>query len=248
MAAAGLRYPRLPNASRYIRLLEVHPWNLTYGPLRSSLHMFRWIDYEPYRALSYAWGDTSQDSGTSIVCDGQDILIPANLHRALRHLRRATESVFLWVDFLCINQNDIEERNQQVRNMAGIYRRSTDVVIWLGEVENAKAPWIPSDGPDAAEIPVDQWYGDDRDQGLVDRYLGSLESYRRRPELRPPPDYVDTFGALCLLSLLSRGVSIDDIPFYSGPMQRVAFFSDLLDPSRIRNGLWAIMDSPWVST
>jgi len=42
----------------------------------------------------------------------------------------------LWIDALCINQRDIQERSHQVQHMATIYRSAKSVVIWLGEWPN----------------------------------------------------------------------------------------------------------------
>jgi hypothetical protein len=38
----------------------------------------------------------------------------------------------LWVDALCINQEDVLERNQQVAQMSSVYRSSKLTLIWLG--------------------------------------------------------------------------------------------------------------------
>ena len=39
----------------------------------------------------------------------------------------------LWIDQICINQQDVPERGRQVQMMAEIYRNSGHVIIWLGE-------------------------------------------------------------------------------------------------------------------
>lgn len=59
----------------------------------------------------------------------------ANLHSALLHLRPANgdDRRPLWIDAICINQNDREERSQQVAMMREIYASATQVIIWLGE-------------------------------------------------------------------------------------------------------------------
>jgi hypothetical protein len=54
-----------------------------------------------------------------------------NLWEALRHLR-ATERRTLWIDAVCINQQNVPERNAQVKMMRQIYERAQKVVIWLG--------------------------------------------------------------------------------------------------------------------
>ncbi|KAL8684828.1 MAG: hypothetical protein Q9218_008117, partial [Villophora microphyllina] len=55
-----------------------------------------------------------------------------NLHTALKYLRHASQDRTLWADAICINQNDIEERNAQVARMADIYKSAAKVIVWLG--------------------------------------------------------------------------------------------------------------------
>ena len=86
----------------------------------------------PYEALSYVWGDTS--CKTTLICQDQIVHITRSLHEVLLRLRPGPGSAsrFLWVDALCINQEDIAERCQQVRIMKQVYTNSSRVMIWLG--------------------------------------------------------------------------------------------------------------------
>ncbi|KAK4166906.1 heterokaryon incompatibility protein-domain-containing protein [Cladorrhinum sp. PSN259] len=74
-----------------------------------------------------------------IFCDGFEVRVGGELFRALRHLRRfrvsreAPSPLRLWVDAICINQENIEERNEHVKVMGLIYARAAAVRIWLGE-------------------------------------------------------------------------------------------------------------------
>ena len=56
-----------------------------------------------------------------------------NLAAALRRLRRTVEPRWLWIDAICIDQNIIAEKSQQVAMMGEIYKRANVVLIWLGE-------------------------------------------------------------------------------------------------------------------
>ena len=84
-----------------------------------------------YEALSYTWGDLNKEC--SISCGSERIAITANLAAALRQLRTPDKSRALWIDQICINQDDIDERNKQVSLMHKIYSKAENVVIWLGE-------------------------------------------------------------------------------------------------------------------
>ena len=87
-----------------------------------------------YDAVSYVWGEPQQKY--SIICEGKTIPITRALHTTLLHLRKANDHRDLWVDQLCINQQDTVERSKQVQKMADIYKNAEQVVIWLGEKSN----------------------------------------------------------------------------------------------------------------
>ena len=84
-----------------------------------------------YEALSYTWGDSRKECGIS--CGSESIAITTNLATALVQLRNTDQPRTLWIDQICINQNDVHERNKQVALMHEIYSKAENVVIWLGE-------------------------------------------------------------------------------------------------------------------
>ncbi|KAH8892325.1 hypothetical protein GQ53DRAFT_864260 [Thozetella sp. PMI_491] len=67
------------------------------------------------------------------LCDGMSIKIGGELSRALRRMREEKEPLRIWVDALCINQDDVQERNEHVKMMDTIYARAENVRVWLGE-------------------------------------------------------------------------------------------------------------------
>ncbi|KAF5716656.1 hypothetical protein FGLOB1_2462 [Fusarium globosum] len=60
--------------------------------------------------------------------------VRANLHAALLHLRDGFIERIIWIDAICINQEDNDEKGRQVQSMAEIYAKATRVIVWLGEV------------------------------------------------------------------------------------------------------------------
>lgn len=58
--------------------------------------------------------------------------VTKNLHEALEHLRFKNESRLLWIDAICVNQQDLKERGSQVQHMPDIYSSADSVLIWLG--------------------------------------------------------------------------------------------------------------------
>ncbi|KAF2031476.1 heterokaryon incompatibility, partial [Setomelanomma holmii] len=81
-------------------------------------------------ALSYTWGD--QDDPDTMELNGHLVPIGRNPAAALRHLRIQDIWVCLWVDALCIDQQDDVEKSLQVQRMPIIYEATSFVVIWLG--------------------------------------------------------------------------------------------------------------------
>ena len=84
-----------------------------------------------YDALSYCWG--SQHRSRPISYDGQPLNVTANLESALKRLRAPDIARKLWIDQLCIDQDNLEEKEQQVELMSDIYRNACKVLIWLGD-------------------------------------------------------------------------------------------------------------------
>jgi hypothetical protein len=84
-----------------------------------------------WEALSWLWG--AYGDFRTIVVNGQDFKITRNLFIALRHLRQRKSARLLWVDALCINQEDLAERSSQISQMAFLFHRARRVIAWLGE-------------------------------------------------------------------------------------------------------------------
>ncbi|KAI0424489.1 heterokaryon incompatibility protein-domain-containing protein [Xylaria sp. FL1042] len=127
------KYDQLPSAPdvRTIRLLELKPG----GPgdiLRCSITTASLTSATDYEAISYCWG--SNKTVDCIMCDDQGALpLNQSLSLALRYFRHAENSRLLWADAICINQEDVEEKSIQVRQMRDVYRRARRVLVWLGE-------------------------------------------------------------------------------------------------------------------
>ncbi|KAH8722981.1 heterokaryon incompatibility, partial [Phaeosphaeriaceae sp. PMI808] len=84
-----------------------------------------------FDALSYSWG--SSTGRDMIMINGANVPVTMNLNAALRRVRNTERTKLLWVDALCINQTDIDEKNVQVMRMKKIYTESSRVLVWLGD-------------------------------------------------------------------------------------------------------------------
>ncbi|RYP92168.1 hypothetical protein DL770_001675 [Monosporascus sp. CRB-9-2] len=97
----------------------------------ASAYRFSWGDFA---ALSYVWG--SPRDQRNIVLNGEVTAVTRNLESALRELAQQDDflrSYKLWVDALCINQNDRDEQASQISKMREIYNGAWAVIAWLGE-------------------------------------------------------------------------------------------------------------------
>ncbi|KAK4499441.1 hypothetical protein PRZ48_009955 [Zasmidium cellare] len=129
-----MSYPYIPldPDSTQIRTLTLEPSEVHDSKIRCSIGVVSLSDENAqYEALSYVWG--ASKGTTPITIDVHQFPVTRNLGTALRYLRKPYESRTLWVDAVCINQNDVPERNVQVRRMGEIYSRATGVLVWLGD-------------------------------------------------------------------------------------------------------------------
>ena len=120
-----------------IRLLKLLPTDDDPNDRRlsCSLEECRLSNDPTYEALSYTWGlpifpeILSTHNGA--------LKITENLASALRGLRLQDRVRFLWVDAVCINQDDLAEKGRQVAMMGLIYKSARQVICWLGQTDDS---------------------------------------------------------------------------------------------------------------
>lgn len=143
-------------SERKIRILELHPppsylrWlprdllfrvplhaSLEWAPLKPSIsnkdhHRSTAAEeiYPTYKALSYTWGNNGETH--DIFVNGRKLTITFSLAVALAHLRPISQPLKIWIDQICINQEDNEEKTEQVQFMDRIYRNCEEALVWLG--------------------------------------------------------------------------------------------------------------------
>ena len=117
-----------PLQQGHIRLIEIQAGSA----LRCKLHHACLDDPPPYVALSYTWGAPVLSEAFPL--DGKVFWVTKNLQEALRALGSGYRDAgrFLWVDAICIDQDNIPERNKQILLMTTIYAKATMVEAWLG--------------------------------------------------------------------------------------------------------------------
>ncbi|KAM0169103.1 hypothetical protein ACHAPF_010289 [Botrytis cinerea] len=118
-----------------IRLLCLMPSEDLTAPIECRLHIYPLEKSNKathiYQALSYVWGNS--ETFQSVIIDEKPLLVTANLHAALLQLRDRTFERIIWVDAICINQKDEEEKSHQIGLMAKIFGLADRVIVYLGE-------------------------------------------------------------------------------------------------------------------
>jgi hypothetical protein len=147
-------YVPFEDSSKHIRLLELLPSRCPNMPIESIIRHYPINRCPPFVALSYEWGPCRNE--TYITIDLKRHKVRENLFWALRALREhfrksgatkipkkrkrgrrknvkgESQTPLVWIDAICIHQEDLLERGQQVKMMSRIYRQATMVHVWLG--------------------------------------------------------------------------------------------------------------------
>ncbi|KIN09170.1 hypothetical protein OIDMADRAFT_23873 [Oidiodendron maius Zn] len=130
----------LPSKSASIRLLELDGLQRTDdATLRGSLRVAHLHESFRFSALSYAWLDKEIETHTYVIeCSLPSsprrclVKITINCHRALEQIRKRFGSVTIWVDSICINQDDDDEKADQIPLMQQIFAGAETLLVWLG--------------------------------------------------------------------------------------------------------------------
>lgn len=138
----ALLYKPLNPACEEIRLLEIDPGDFDSTINCSLIHTnLSGSERQPFEALSYCWGSSPTRCSIQLMLKypntpGTSIAYRSNVtlsaYRAIRQFRLQTTKRVMWIDAVCINQDDRAERSQQVSLMPRIYSSATQVNVWPG--------------------------------------------------------------------------------------------------------------------
>ncbi|KAM3075364.1 hypothetical protein ACMFMG_007198 [Clarireedia jacksonii] len=162
-----------------------------------------------YKALSYAWG--SPRATQPILLNDYPYLVTVNLESALRRLRRTNSDLTLWIDAICINQSENEERTAQVSLMHDIFSSTEEVIVYLGEVSR-HSPMV-SKGKITTSTTT--FYGDDNDAEKLDIFLDRCKTKTSSTSLKAIQRLDYAVEIFSFLRLLAGTPSLDQLTFFN---------------------------------
>ena len=129
-------YKPLDSDQDEIRVIEIAPQH-QMAVAHDHLLSFS-IKHQPrtksqYAALSYTWGDPKITR--PILLNGKRFHVTRNLWEALNQISKPGYQSEVWIDAICINQEDIREKERQVEKIKEIYLGAKFVIAWLGPPE-----------------------------------------------------------------------------------------------------------------
>lgn len=122
--------PLLPADGDTTRVLRIEPSVSFDDPICCTLKVMPLQGAPAYSAVSYVWGDPAITR--TIHVNGVPITVRLNIWNVLLQMRSNGNTGLLWIDAICINQEDIHERGRQVSIMGRIYSNAVLVFVWLG--------------------------------------------------------------------------------------------------------------------
>ncbi|PVI02125.1 HET-domain-containing protein, partial [Periconia macrospinosa] len=131
------QYRKFPSAATHIRLVEVQAAaNNEHQGITIKLHTVPFEDAPCYQAVSYTWGDNLVSKWIWIANDHgppKMMNIGINCCLALDQIKRFGTTQYFWIDAICINQQDLDEKSHQVAMMGKIFERANSVFASVGE-------------------------------------------------------------------------------------------------------------------
>ena len=132
--SAGHLYQPLAQDQKEIRLLKLRA-GVRSAPVECVLSTVSLLDIPKpvYETISYCWGDESVRDTISV--NGRELDVPSSAKNALLRMRDALQERILWIDAICIDQQNFDERAQQVSIMGDVYFRGQRCLVYIGEDE-----------------------------------------------------------------------------------------------------------------
>jgi len=185
---APYEYRPLDRSRQEIRLLTIEPGSGSDMVRCTLKHAF--LDTTPpphYETTSYVCGDPAIKS--TIILHGHETQAMATSETVLRRMRLRDRARTVWIDSICIDQNDTDERGHQVGMMYQVYTKTRRNLIWLGPGDDTLAESIEAMETILREVAIETRDFADFDELVIDRESGAAR-FSNTP-LSNPEDYLD---------------------------------------------------------
>jgi hypothetical protein len=197
-------YSPLDKAKREIRLVKLFPEPDPDYDIRCELSNVSLDTHPLYKALSYTWGKSNDT--VPITLNGHRFAVTRNLKKALQRLRALDTDTPIWIDAICINQVNTDERMHQVELMRVIFENPKEVIVWLGDAQ-------PMPGDELWDASCFNWGGDESDVPSINSIMAFAEAFGDRyPENPDSRSANPLMLGFCLMRLLAGDVHPADIP------------------------------------
>ncbi|KAG5749661.1 hypothetical protein H9Q72_000593 [Fusarium xylarioides] len=221
-------YKHLRRDNSQIRLVRVLPPSPNDARLSLELR-HGYIEDGTYSALSYVWGDASDQE--YILVNRVLFRIRRNLYQALMQLRSNGVIGWLWIDSLCIQQKNLDEKSYQVGSMRSIFSSASQVYSWLGEGTpdtDVAMDFCARIGSKAAMIELDK-----RSNSYLVCFFKELFDYQQnKPRLNPK--YTEPIGAQSELAA-----------YFVGLLQEPCLKAQESGDNELSRGLHAMMNQEY---
>ncbi|KAJ3565837.1 hypothetical protein NPX13_g7350 [Xylaria arbuscula] len=137
---------RLKEKNGRIRLLTIQPRQYTVSRpevTSNTIHCFLRLaelkDRPQYTVVSHRWHTTDAvDETKSLLVNGASVPVSTGLFEVLHHLQKEAEPAVIWIDALCINHADEDEREKsvQVAQLAQIFSTADKTFVYLGATKD----------------------------------------------------------------------------------------------------------------
>ncbi|KAF3761669.1 HET-domain-containing protein, partial [Cryphonectria parasitica EP155] len=219
---------------KQIRVVSISPgqWK---DPIRCRLLHYELSELHEadscYKALSYVWGSSVVKDiiyvedisrvGNIVRIEDHPVEITFNLFCALRYLRHTDHDVVLWVDALCINQEDDKERSHQVSLMRQIYEQAKEVIVFMGDGRSHRIQRLDLTEPPMC--PKRQIYGGYKDDAFLDEFLETCRSAKLKVLRSPASAGLCAMGLVRLFSAEDKNEYCREIMSLREPVRRHLF-------------------------
>ncbi|KAK7999040.1 hypothetical protein PG991_014715 [Apiospora marii] len=154
--ATEFAYRRLRDRRDCIRVLDILP-GTGDQPIQCSLTEVKLSDKPQFMALSWIWGDWT--SPATIHVDDSKILMTRNCAAAISHVRDTRAPKRIWIDYVCVDQNNVYEKDDVASLLERLFRTAEKTIIWLGpQAQKPQSSTLPLGREQVVDILEREWW------------------------------------------------------------------------------------------